>query len=319
MLQTPVLFIIFNRIDTAQQVFNVIRQVQPTKLYIACDGPREAIPEEKVACSQTKSITQQIDWPCEVHTNFLEQNEGPSKAPFRFIKWFFEQEEQGIILEHDCLPHPDFFTYCEILLNKYKENKQIGAISGPNFIPSVNASNSYTFSIYNHIWGWATWKRTIEQYTLDFSDFSSNEFKSLTYQYFDTHKERAYWQTIFRQIKKGKIPTWDYYLTFCLWRHHLYSISPNKNLVSNIGFGSEAVNTKNPNSPLSNRPNFPIIPLTFNDDIVQNKKEENKYFKEFIMENKSIYRLYIKLILKRIGLFKFVIKIKSYFNFPVVQ
>ena len=319
MLHTPILFIVFNRMDTAQKVFNAIRNAQPIKLYIACDGPRTTIKGEKDACAQTRTLIQQIDWPCDVHTNFLNQNEGPSKAPYRFIKWFFEQEEQGIILEHDCLPHPDFFEYCETLLNKYKDDKRIGTISGPNFVPQNNVSNSYTFTIYNHIWGWATWKRTINKYTLDFTDFSEKEFNQILNKYFDTYKERAYWKTIFKQIKKGEIPTWDYYLTFCLWRNHLYSISPNKNLVSNIGFGAGAVNTTDPNSPSANRPSFPILPLSFNQNIIQNKEEEQYYFNEFIMEGKSIYRLYTKLILKRIGLFKFVSRINSYFNLPVVQ
>ena len=314
MLQTPILFIIFNRVDTAQQVFNVIRQAKPCRLYIACDGPRTNKLGEKEACLQTRAISHQVDWPCQVYTNFLERNEGPSKAPYRFIKWFFENEEQGIILEHDCLPHPDFFPYCEILLNRYKNNTQIGTISGPNFVPLANTTNSYTFSIYNHIWGWATWKRTIDRYTLEFTHFSHSECNKLLNEYFETHIEKAYWRTIFWQIKKGDIPTWDYYLTFCLWRNHLYSISPNKNLVSNIGFGAGAVNTTNPNSPAANRSTFSILPLSFNDTIIQNKTEEQRYFKAFILENKSIYRLYIKLFLKRIGIFKYVTQIKSYFT-----
>lgn len=311
MLQTPILFIIFNRIDTTEQVFNAIRKAQPAKLYVACDGPRLNIKGEKEKCDQTRSLVQQVDWPCELHTNFLEQNEGPSKAPYRFIKWFFKQEEQGIILEHDCLPHPDFFTYCEILLDKYKDNKQIGSISGPNFVPVPNATNSYSFTIYNHIWGWATWKRTIDLYTLDFSDFSFKEFNSLLNQYFDTYKEKTYWRTIFQQIKKGKIPTWDYYLTFCLWKNHLYSISPNKNLVSNIGFGKEAVNTTDPNSPAANRPTLSILPLIHNEKIELNKKQEKDYFKLFIMDNKPVYVLYLKSLLKKLGIFKTIYSLKK--------
>ncbi len=311
MLQTPVLFIVFNRIDTAERVFQAIRQAQPTKLYMACDGPRSIYKEEKEKCEQVRALVQQIDWPCELHTNFLERNEGPAKAPYRFIKWFFEQEEQGIILEHDCLPHPDFFSYCEILLNKYKDNRQIGCISGANFVPVSNATDSYSFTIYNHIWGWATWKRTIDLYTLDFSDFSAKECHALLNRYFDTCKEKAYWQTIFWQIKRGKIPTWDYYLTFCLWRHHLYAISPNRNLVSNIGFGAGAVNTTNPDSPFANRPVFPLLPLVHNETIQLNKEQEKAYFKLFIMENKPVAVLYLKLWLKRLGLFNALLKIKN--------
>lgn len=108
MLRSPILFIIFNRIDTASQVFKAIRNARPQKLYIACDGPRPNKEGEDIACQQTRSLAQKVDWPCQVQTMFLEENLGPSLGPYSFIKWFFTYEEQGIILEHDCLPHPDF-------------------------------------------------------------------------------------------------------------------------------------------------------------------------------------------------------------------
>lgn len=311
MLQTPILFIVFNRIDTAQQVFETIRRIQPKKLYIACDGPRENKNVEYVACQQTRKLALQVDWPCQVKTLFLDKNLGPSLGPYTFIKWFFEQEEQGIILEHDCLPHPDFFPYCEELLDKYKDNQNIGAISGPNFIPDPQSPYSYSFTIYNHIWGWATWRRTIDKYTLDLSDVSTKELNDMLKRNFPSLKERLYWKTIFKQIRKKEIPTWDYYLTFCLWFNNLLAISPSKNLVANIGFGEGAVNTTDINSPLANRPVYPIMPLTHNEIITPNKKEESKYFERFIMENKGELYLYSKIFLKKIGVFNTIMRIKK--------
>lgn len=311
MLHTPILFIIFNRIDTAQKVFEAIRRIQPEKLYIACDGPRENKNVEYVACQQTRRLASQVDWPCQVKTLFLDKNLGPSLGPYTFIKWFFEQEEQGIILEHDCLPHPDFFPYCEELLNKYKDNQNIGAISGPNFIPDLQSLYSYSFTIYNHIWGWATWRRTIDKYTLDLSGISTKELNDMLKRNFPSFKERLYWKTIFKQIRKNEIPTWDYYLTFCLWFNNLLAISPTKNLVTNIGFGEGAVNTTDKNSPLANRPVYPIMPLTHNEIFIPNKKEESKYFEKFIMENKGELYLYSKIFLKKIGVFNTIMKIKK--------
>ena len=301
MLRSPILFIIFNRIDTASQVFKAIRNARPQKLYIACDGPRPNKEGEDIACQQTRSLAQKVDWPCQVQTMFLEENLGPSLGPYSFIKWFFTYEEQGIILEHDCLPHPDFFPYCEELLDKYRDNPRIGAISGPNFIPNPDFPYSYTFTIYNHIWGWATWRRTIDAYTLDLSHISSEELNAMLRQNFSTFKERAYWRTIFKQIRRKEIPTWDYYLTFCLWFNHFLSISPSNNLVANIGFGEGAVNTTDKNSPLANRAVKSLMPLVHNPNIECNKTEENGYFHLFIMEGKSSFRLYAKLFLKQLG------------------
>lgn len=311
MLRTPILFIVFNRFDTASRVFEAIRKAQPQKLYIACDGPRLNKDGEDKACQQTRSLAKQVDWPCQVKTLFLKENVGPSHGPYTFIKWFFSQEEQGIILEHDCLPHPDFFLYCEELLDKYKDNPRIGAISGPNFIPDPHFPFSYTFTLYNHIWGWATWRRTIDKYTLDLSHITPDVLKHTLHENFPTLKERAYWKTIFKQIARKKIPTWDYQLTFCLWFNHLLTISPKVNLVSNIGFGEGAVNTTDKNSPLADRTTEAILPLIHNPHIEHNRKEEEAYFRSFIMDGKSATRLYIKLLLKRIGLFNLLMKLKK--------
>lgn len=316
MEQTPILFIVFNRIDTAQQVFETIRKARPCKLYIACDGPRKYKAGEELACQRTRDLASQVDWPCKVKTLFLDKNLGPSLGPYTFIKWFFRHEEQGIILEHDCLPHPDFFPYCEELLEKYKDNQYIGAISGPNFVPDPESLSSYTFTIYNHIWGWATWRRTIDKYTLDLSNISKTELNVMLKRNFPSFKERLYWKTIFRQIRKKEIPTWDYYLTFCLWFNNLLAISPTKNLVANIGFGEGAVNTIDKNSPLANRPTSQIMPLTHNNMIFPNREEELKYFKRFIMENKGEFYLYLKIFFKKIGIFNAIMKIKNIKYFP---
>lgn len=311
MLRTPILFIIFNRIDTARQVFEAIRNAKPQRLYIACDGPRVNKEGEDLACQQTRALVQEVDWSCQIRTYFSEENLGPSKGPYTFIKWFFQNEEQGIILEHDCLPHPDFFPYCEELLDKYKENTHIGAISGPNFIPNPESPYSYTFTIYNHIWGWATWRRTIDIYTLDLSEISVNKLNAMLERNFPSFRERAYWRTIFKQIQRKEIPTWDYYLTFCLWFNDLLSISPTRNLVGNIGFGEGAINTTDKDSPLANRAVQAIMPLTHNNEIERNRKEEYIYFTQYIMEGKSTFWLYLKLILKQMGIFDLLFRLKK--------
>lgn len=303
MLQIPVLFIVFNRPDTVRQVFNVIKEVKPARLYVACDGPRSDRPEEVLRCNESKEIIKEVDWACDVHTLYLSENKGPSLGPYSFIKWFFSEEERGIVLEHDCLPNTDFFYYCEDLLSRLEDKKQIGIISGTNFDCRPDDVNSYYFSAYDHIWGWASWRRVIDLYTLDISDSGKEALNETLAYYFSSPEERVYWKSICRQIKHRSIPTWDYYLSFTLWEHRMLSVIPTKNLVSNIGFGEGAVNTTNLNSPMANVKRYPILPLQINDRIVQDKDADLIFFRKFIMEGRSTSYLYLKLFLKRIGLF----------------
>ncbi len=159
MFQTPILFLIFNRPDTTKRVFESISRVKPTKLYIAADGARKNKVGEVLLCQETRNIIELIDWECEIKTLFRTENLGCKIAVSSAIDWFFENEEQGIILEDDCLPHPSFFGYCETLLNYYKDDLRIGHIGGDNFQKGKKrGEGSYYFSQYYFIWGWAIWK-----------------------------------------------------------------------------------------------------------------------------------------------------------------
>ena len=132
-LKTAVLFLVFNRPDTTTEVFEKVRQAKPQRLYIAGDGPREGREGEKEKVTKAREIATKVDWPCNVKTLFRDKNLGCKKGVSSAITWFFEQEEQGIILEDDCVPHLDFFTFCENLLDRYAEDERVSAITGNNF------------------------------------------------------------------------------------------------------------------------------------------------------------------------------------------
>lgn len=255
----PILFLVFNRPHTTQRVFEAIRQARPPRLYVAADGPRANREGEVEKVKIVREIATQVDWPCEVKTLFREKNLGCKVAVSSAISWFFEHEEQGIILEDDCLPHPDFFRFCEELLNYYADDDRVWVITGNNFQDGqVRGDGSYYFSKYNHCWGWASWRRAWGKYEVDISFWP--EWKKST----DWQKkipdfiERKYWERIFDQVYLGKIDTWDYQWTATVWYHGGITATPNVNLVSNIGFGSDATHTLSVDHPHANLPVFPL-------------------------------------------------------------
>jgi hypothetical protein len=184
-------------------------------------------------CEETRAVITQIDWNCEVKTLFREHNLGCGLAVSEAITWFFKQVEQGIILEDDCLPDPSFFTFCEILLEKYKDDYRVSTIGACNYQLENNTENSYYFSIYAHIWGWATWRRTWNLYTYAITDYK----KEMINNQFKTRKERSYWHTVFNNPDKiAEINTWDYQLQYVNFKYNTLSVIPAINLVKNIGF-----------------------------------------------------------------------------------
>ena len=115
-ISTPILFLIFNRPDTTKKVFDIIRQVKPSKLFVASYGPREGNSNDERLCKQARNITEQVDWECDVKYLYRDKNLGCRVAISSGIDWFFEYVDEGIILEDDCLPSKSFFWVCQELL-----------------------------------------------------------------------------------------------------------------------------------------------------------------------------------------------------------
>ena len=159
-MMPPVLLLMFNRPDLARQVFDSIRAVKPSRLYLSVDGARQGRPEELEAVQQCRALKDEVDWDCEVKTLFQESNLGCGCGVRSGIDWFFENEERGIILEDDCKPHPDFFVFCSEMLDKYRDDTRVFSVAGFNELPvTAFQGASYEFSVYNLIWGWASWRR----------------------------------------------------------------------------------------------------------------------------------------------------------------
>ena len=51
-LETPILFIVFNRFECTKQVLSEIRKAKPKRLYISSDGSRDAIENEDFKISE---------------------------------------------------------------------------------------------------------------------------------------------------------------------------------------------------------------------------------------------------------------------------
>ena len=262
--RSPVLFLVFNRPDTTQRVFDAIRAARPPRLYVAADGPRAGRAGEAARCEAVRRIATAVDWPCELVTLMRPTNLGCKRAVSSAITWFFEREPEGIILEDDCLPDPSFFGYCDELLERFRDDERIMCISGDNFISgSWQPDASYYFSRFNHIWGWASWRRAWQRYDVDMRAWNPVEAAMLLGQVFPRDRlARIYWREAFDRVTKGEIDTWDYQWTFACWREAAVTCLPRVNLISNLGFGTDATHTVTAENTLANLPTEAIqLPL----------------------------------------------------------
>jgi len=307
-MNSPVLFIVFNRPDTTWQVFEAIRKTKPPRLYIAADGPRHEREGERASCEEVRKIALEVDWECDVKTLFRDKNLGCKIAVSEGISWFFEHEDEGIILEDDCLPDQSFFSFCEELLLRYRHDTRIMAISGVNFQKGRKRTEySYYFSRYFHCWGWATWKRAWKFYDRELIAWPEIQKNGFLYDIADGYEPFAsYWSHIFDKCYSGEIDTWDYQFLLSCWEQSGLIVLPNINLVTNIGFGNKASHTKDKNSPMSNLPaykiEFPLNhPLYVIRDMVADKYYETTILRIFEPSLLDRLRYYIYVFYRKMG------------------
>lgn len=244
-LETAVLFMVFNRPDTTMRVFNAIRKARPSRLYVAADGPRVGREGEAELVQRVRKIATTVDWPCEVKTLFRDQNLGCKLAVSGAITWFFENEEEGIILEDDCLPNDSFFDFCQILLERYRDDFRVGLIAGTNFSNfKSQVAETYLFSRLIQIWGWATWRRAWKKYDIYMKKWPIFKSKKLMLDLGINPKICKYLTNNFDQAYNNNIDTWDYQWSYVAISESLLTVVPAINLVSNIGFGLNATHTK---------------------------------------------------------------------------
>jgi hypothetical protein len=266
-VKAPILFLIFNRPKETQIVFDAIKNAKPKKLYVAADGPRNN-GTDILLCLETKKILNQIDWDCELITLFREENLGCKIAVSEAITWFFNNEEEGIVLEDDCLPNLDFFRFCDLHLEKYRFDNRIGHICGCNFQDNTKRGEAdYYFSRLIHVWGWASWRRVWLNYDINMKNLETAQKIDFLSALTDNKNVKRFLYDCFLKTKKGLINTWDYQYFYSNFINGFLSIIPNNNMISNIGFNETGTHTFDLDSPLANIKHQPL-PLKINHAVV---------------------------------------------------
>lgn len=274
-MKKPVVLIMFNRPTTTAKVFEKIREYAPEQLFVVADGPRPHKEQEAELCQKTRDVIH-VDWTCDTTTIYSERNLGCKQRVYTGLNEVFSKVEEAIILEDDCVPHIDFFGYCETMLDYYKNESKIVCISGFNATPEEpDMEESYSFTIIPESWGWATWKRAWAEMDLHMKDWpeykQSKEFDERSYDLFF----KLHWQQKFDDVYNGKIDSWAYPWMFSCWKGNKLTVLPKRNMIYNIGFSEMATHTKILDPLLAELAVHPVeYPLVHPVRIVQNFKAD---------------------------------------------
>ena len=255
--------ITFNRPDHVRRVLTEIRKQKPTELYVCQDGAREGNENDKIKCQEVRDVIKElVDWSCNLHTLYQGKNLGCGSGPVAGISWFFEHVELGIVMEDDCLPHPDFFDYCAELLEHYKNNEQVKFINTTLYHNRWKCEASYGFSHYMVTGAWAAKRETWHGFDLDLNTLNAWSFRKQVLRITHNRAEANWWYFKVKEIQKDtdKKSYWDYQMQIHLFRSNALTIHPRVNLISNIGFDAEGTHTLKDDGR-GDKPVYPILPL----------------------------------------------------------
>lgn len=313
MFETPIIFIVYNRPKQTSLSFECIRSAKPKTLYLIADGPNSQKPTDTKNCQLVREIISKINWKCQVYQNFADENLGLKNRVVSGLDWAFQKTDSAIILEDDCVPHNDFFFFAEAMLNRYRHSDDVATINGANFQNGIQRGDgTYYFSKYNHCWGWATWSHVWQSNSTNMEFWEkwrkTDDWESC----FQNPIERNYWQKVFDDLYQNDRNTWAIPFTGSLWYKNLKSVTPNANLVSNVGFGPDGVHTKSRFNHLSKIPSYSISKIrhpsvvtldrdadAYTFDIVFHAGDANKFRKVFLFLRSLTKRAYLFVLSKR--------------------
>lgn len=308
-MNTPVLLIAFNRPDHTKRVLEVILAAKPQDLYVFQDGARDGNMYDEKNCKDVHDVIMELTEgnPVRLHTFFSDKNLGCGPGPASALNWFFENEEMGIILEDDAIPHPDFFPYCEELLCRYKEDESIRAIGSMKVMQEKKyGDGSYYFSMMNrNLCAWATWRRAWQSFDLSLTNVRRKDLDKALSKYGCGLLERNYWcerlDDVHENLCDGK--SWDMQFFMSIWLNHGKGIIPNVNLSSNIGTVGEATHRMKTGNIIDNLPSYPIMPVSHpSSEAIQYEADRQFHFLYFEPEKKNwnCFRIAYKIFNKRV-------------------
>ena len=296
MLDVAIAFVVFNRPESTRLSFERIRAARPSKLFLISDAPRTDCEGEATLVEQSRHIAEQVDWPCEVRKIYSDENLGCGRRISSGITAAFGEVERLIILEDDCVADPTFFGFCDQLLDHYRDDQRIMAVSGNNFQQGIRRTDaSYYFSKYPHCWGWATWRRAWQHFQLDMPLWPQFRDAGHLASICSSQIEIDYWIKMFNRAYNKEVNSWAFPWTLSCWMQHGLAVIPEVNLVKNIGFGVRATHTRNDDDVGAQVPTQSLNTMVHPDLVVRHVEADaftdDQVFSRHSRENRLIRRV----------------------------
>lgn len=282
-VETPVVLLVFNRPELTRRMVDAVAEVEPRDLFVVAGGPRADHPRDEERCARTREVIDGIDWDCTVTKRYYETNRGRADGVIDGLNWAFEQVPEAIVLEDDCIPTPDFFRFCERMLEEYRDDERVMAVNGTNRLETWRPDRQdYHFVTYQGVWGWATWRRAWQEYDREMRLWTDPEARERLRDVMCD--EEAYQRQVeaFQKFYDGRSRMWTKPWRFAMAMNNALAVVPSKNLVANVGFDERARYTTDPDDPLADLPTYELdFPLEIREIVAPDREYRRECFERF--------------------------------------
>jgi len=246
-MNRPVLLLVFNRPDHTSELVRRVITSGSRDVYVVADGPRPGT-EDSAKCQEVREIVENSSWNGHLKVLFRDKNLGCKRSVSDGITWFLEQAGEGVILEDDCIPSPSFFSFCDVMLDRYRSDASVGMVAGTHYKPaSLQGEEKIFFSRYGLCWGWATWQRAWSHFDGAMLDWPHLRSTPWLAEVVNGHRDAEFfWRSAFDECYFRNLDSWAWPWMYSLWHNELKTLHSNRNLVLNVGFSDEATHTKAP-------------------------------------------------------------------------
>lgn len=288
----PIILFTYKRIETLKKNITALSSsilAKESDLIVYSDGGKNDFEEIKI--KEVRAFLKTINGFKSVTIHESPVNKGLAASIISGVSEVMLIYKKAIVLEDDLIISRNFLVFMNQGLDYYQNNPRILSISG--YSPTITGlkPNDVYFTHRACSWGWATWEDKWK--LIDWSCSNYEEFVNDSYSISRFNKMGSDLSLMLNRQMKGKINSWAIRFCYNQYKKNLFSIHPAVSKVVNIGFTTDATNTKMKYNPYKTKldegkeTNFHFSP-----DVKIDRSIIHQFTRPFSISNRIKYKLY---------------------------
>ena len=231
----PIAFFVYNRPEhTRRAVESLSRNplAAESDLVIFSDAARK--PEHQLNVGLVRALIRDVEGFRSVRIVERERNLGLASSIEDGVGKLCDEQGKVIVVEDDLVVVPEFLSFMNQALERYRDEPRVMQISGYMFPGAFKSGADALFLPLISCWGWGTWKRAWAYYDPGATGFANLQTNHDLREEFNVGGAYDYYHMLEEQVQ-GKIDSWGIRWLLSVFLQQGLVLYPVQSLVQNIG------------------------------------------------------------------------------------